>query len=137
TTDILRADHPWSWRDWVVFFGSDWNGEIWNRFGVRLRGDDASRAAYGTDFFTYINEHRPEAGEAFNGAMASGSRVQGLLFAERYDFAGLTSMCDVGGGTGSVLVDVLTAHPGIRGTVFDLPALAPGAQRTIAAGGVA
>lgn len=32
-------------------------------------------------------------------------------------------MCDVGGGTGRVLTAVLSAHPHLRGLVFDLPSV--------------
>jgi hypothetical protein len=55
--------------------------------------------------------------------------------ATSYDFAGISSVVDVGGGQGTLLEAVLTRHPDLTGTVFDLahvvaqapmsPALAP------------
>jgi len=135
--DCLRADHPWSWRSWVVFFGSPWNWEIWKNLDVRVRGEGgAVAAAHGSDFFTYVNERDPEAGAAFNEAMASGSRMQALLFAEHYDFTGVRSVCDVGGGSGSVLAHILTTVPSASGTLLELPALADEAARMFAAAGV-
>ena len=104
-SEFLRGDHPWSWRSWVLFFGSPWNWDIWKNLGVRVRGDgDAVAAAHGCDFFTYVNERNPNAGVVFNEAMASGSRTQALLFAEHYDFTGVRSVCDVGGGSGELIV---------------------------------
>ena len=83
-----------------------------------------------------MNKVDPRAGEAFNGAMTEGSRLQGLLVVDAYDFSGVTSVCDVGGGTGAVMGDVLAANPALRGIVFDLPQLAEPARRHLAARGV-
>ena len=41
--------------------------------------------------------------------------------ASAYDFAGLSSVVDVGGGHGVLLEAVLTQHEHLTGTVFDLP----------------
>jgi trans-aconitate methyltransferase len=41
--------------------------------------------------------------------------------AEAYDFSGITSVVDVGGGRGALLAAVLERHPHLTGTVFDLP----------------
>lgn len=137
-TDVLRRSHPWSWRAWVVLIGSPWNWDIWKNLEVRVRGEGmATEAAHGCDFFTYVNERDPAAGAAFNEAMASGSRVQALLFAEHYDFDSVRHVCDVGGGSGSVLARVLTAHPTVRGTLLELPALAADADRVLHEAGVA
>ncbi|HEV7886747.1 MAG TPA: methyltransferase [Acidimicrobiales bacterium] len=136
-TDLLRAGHPFSWRDWAMFLGSDWNTRIWDHLPARVRGEgDATTLAHGSDFFTYVNSVNPAAGEAFNGGQAAGSRVQGALFAEHAPLTGVQSLCDVAGGTGSVLTAVLRAHPGMTGVVFDLPGLEDGAGRTFRAGGV-
>lgn len=137
-SDVLRADHPYSWRDWVLFFGSAWNLEIWKRMGERVRtGRPAPEAALGVPFFSYLNETNPEAGKAFNGAMAAGSRVQAMLFAETVDLRGVEHACDVGGGTGSVLAHLLQVNARLRGTAFDLPTLGEQARAVFERAGVA
>ena len=119
-SDVLRRDHPWSARNWVLFFGGDWHWRIWNEAKHSfLTGESAARAATGHEFFEYVNEVDADAGEAFNGAMTEGSRLQGLLVVDAYDFSGVTSVCDVGGGTGAIMSDLLAAHPALRGVVFD------------------
>ncbi len=128
-SDRLRRDHEYSFRDWVLFFGSDWNLRIWNEMPVRVRtGRPAAEAAFGVPYFTYLEDVNPDAGRAFAGAMAAGSRMQAMLFAEAIDLSSARHLCDVGGGTGSVLAHVLRVHPHLRGTVFDLPALQPAAE---------
>jgi O-methyltransferase domain/Dimerisation domain len=137
-SDRLRADHPYSFRDWVLFFGSDWNLKIWNEMPGRVRtGRSAAEAAFGVPFFTYLGKENPAAGRAFAGAMAAGSRLQAMLFAESIDFRRVNHVCDIGGGSGSVLAHLLRVHPALRGTVLDLPELAPEAQAIFEAAGVA
>jgi hypothetical protein len=137
-TDILRVDHPWSWRPWVTFTGASWHTEIWDHLSDRVRtGRPATELAHGESFFDYVNRTNPDAGDAFNGAMESASRVQGLLFAEHVDVSAVRRVCDVGGGSGAVLVNLLRTHPHLRGTVFDLPELAPEARTLFGDAGVA
>ena len=136
-SDALRADHPYSFRDWVVFFGSSWSLEIWNRMPQRVRtGQPATEAAFDTSFFEYLHTNNPAAGRAFDGAMAAGSRIQALVFAEKVDLSGVRHLCDVGGGSGSVVAHLLRVSPSMRGTVFDLPALAEEAGRVLQQAGL-
>jgi hypothetical protein len=137
TSEILREDHPYSWRDWALFLGAGWSWEIWNQLPERIRSSTpASELAFGEPFFDYVNVTNPDAGDAFNGAMAAGSRVQAMLFAEAIDFSATRSVCDVGGGSGSVLAHLLRVHPHLSGVVFDLPALADEAHDVLHAAGV-
>lgn len=131
-TGILRSDAPFSARRWVEFFGSAWNGEIWNHLPERIRGKtSAAEAAFGVPFFEYLNGMNPGAGEAFNGAMAIGSRIQATLFGARVNLEGVNTLCDVGGGSGAVAAHLVQIHPGIHATVLDLAALEGEALRTI------
>lgn len=137
-SDRLRADHPYSFRDWVLFFGSEWNLRIWNAMPDRVRtGRVAATAALGVPFFSYLTNENREAGRVFAGAMAAGSRLQGMLFAETIDLRGVTHVCDIGGGSGSVLAHLLRVHPRLQGTVFDLPQLEPEARVVFEQAGVA
>ena len=50
--------------------------------------------------------------------------------AEAYDFSGVSTVVDVGGGQGLLLETVLTRHPHLTGTVFDQEhAVATGSPR--------
>jgi hypothetical protein len=40
-----------------------------------------------------------------------------------YDFADIRTICDVGGGQGHLLCQLLKAHPHLAGIIFDLPAV--------------
>ena len=53
--------------------------------------------------------------------------------AESYDFAGVHTLVDVGGGNGSGLAVMLTRHPHLRGVLFDRPAVIEQAAPALAA----
>jgi ubiquinone/menaquinone biosynthesis C-methylase UbiE len=55
---------------------------------------------------------------------------------EAYDFGQFETIVDVGGGNGTLLVELLKTYPRPIGTVFDVPRLAEAAQRTIDAAGL-
>lgn len=48
-----------------------------------------------------------------------------------YDFTPFRTLVDVGGGNGALLIGILSANPGLRGIVFDLPSAAERAKRRI------
>jgi SAM-dependent methyltransferase len=57
--------------------------------------------------------------------------------ATAYDFGRHRRVLDVAGGTGSFLVAILSAHPGLEGTLFELPEVAEIAKRSLAASPIA
>lgn len=64
---------------------------------------------------------------------------QGLVAADTLrlvDLRGVAHLMDVGGGTGAFLAAVGAAHPAMRMTLFDLPAVVPGAEARFAAAGM-
>ncbi len=51
--------------------------------------------------------------------------------AAAYDFSGIRTLVDVGGGTGNLLTTILAAHPGVHGILFDAPAVAAAARALV------
>jgi len=113
TSEILVTS---GWDDFAVLFGG-----VWYRAVERL---DASGKAvfpdvFGTDFWAWLAEHPGERAR-FDRAMAQGAdtRIERL---ETVDWRGDETIVDVGGGNGSLLAELLKAHPDLQGIVFDLP----------------
>lgn len=75
--------------------------------------------------------------EQFLGAMTGLSRINFEAFAEKFDFKPYKTLCDVGGATGLLAIEVARRHPHIQATSFDLPAVEPVARKSIAAAGLA
>jgi O-methyltransferase domain len=96
-------------------------GGIWYRAAGELdaSGKPAFDRVFGTDFWSWLSDH-PNERRAFDRAMAQGTegRVDRLAPVE---WRGDETVVDVGGGNGSLLLELLRRQPRLRGVVFDLP----------------
>lgn len=90
----------------------------------------------GESLFAKLYEN-PERLEQFMNAMAGISAGDFMQFAGLFDFSKYHTLCDVGGATGQLACRVAAAHPHMRCTSFDLPAVVPIAERRIAREGLA
>jgi hypothetical protein len=135
--DCLRADAPGSARPMVLLFAGPGIQESWKELEYCVRtGEPAFRKRGATDPFAEI-AGSPEDAANFDAAMASGTRMAAMAVAATYDFSGLRTLVDVGGGNGTLLLGILTAHPQLEGVVFDRSQVAERASEEIAAAGLA
>jgi predicted O-methyltransferase YrrM len=74
--------------------------------------------------------------EEFMGAMTGLSRLNFEAFAAKFDFSPFKTLCDVGGATGLLSIEVAKRHPHLKCTSFDLPPVEPIARKSIAAAGL-
>jgi hypothetical protein len=74
--------------------------------------------------------------EQFMQALSGLSRGDFDTFAQRFDFAGYQTVCDVGGATGRFSTTLAGRYPHLRCTTYDQPVVAPIAERSIAAVGL-
>lgn len=88
--------------------------------------------AHGMGVFEYLAAH-PEDSARFNEAMVGLYAGVGSAVAAAYDFSRFRTVVDLGGGTGSLLIDILRANNRARGVLFELPEVIPQARRTIEA----
>jgi len=75
--------------------------------------------------------------EQFMGAMKGVSLGNFHALAEKFDFSRYETVCDVGGATGQLCTILAARHPHLRCISYDLPPVAPIAEKTIAAAGLA
>ena len=74
--------------------------------------------------------------EQFLDAMTGLSRINFEALADKFDFSRYRTLCDVGGATGLLSIEVAKRHPQMRCVSFDLAAVEPIAARSIAASGL-
>ena len=98
-------------------------------------GKGAFEGLFGQKSYAYMQDHPAEA-RIMQDAMADFSRHYERGLIDAYDFARAKHIVDVGGGNGTFLVDVLRHAPNARGTVAELPQIAPQARDFIAASGM-
>jgi precorrin-6B methylase 2 len=76
----------------------------------------------------YANEQKLAE---FVNAMSGAQRNTFAIFARQFDTTGYQSHCDIGGAAGDLSIQMAIHHPGIQSVSFDLPQVAPIAQRNI------
>jgi len=110
---------------------------FWNDLPVALRtGRPQNEAKHGQkNIFEELYADLPKL-EQFMGAMTGLSRINFEAFAEKFDFKPFKTLCDVGGATGLLSIEVAKRHPHLACTSFDLPAVEPIAKKSIAAAGL-
>jgi predicted O-methyltransferase YrrM len=74
--------------------------------------------------------------EQFMSAMQGASLGNFRALADRFDFSKYETVCDIGGATGQLCSILASRHPHLRCTSFDLPTVAPIAERSLAAAGL-
>jgi hypothetical protein len=118
--DLLRSDIP-SLRGYALMMGAAFHREAWVGLEHSVRtGEPAFAHVHGKELFDHLRDN-PADGETLNAAMIalSGQFIAPVVTA--CDFAPGESIVDVGGGHGAVLAEVLSAHPGTSGVLYDLP----------------
>src|SRR5947209_9486345 len=84
-------------------------------------GRPAYREVFGRPFWEDLRAH-PEIAASFDALMGPGHGTPDPEVLIAGDWDSVRTVVDVGGGTGSLLVEILRAHPTVRGTLVDLPA---------------
>jgi hypothetical protein len=74
--------------------------------------------------------------EQFMEAMQGVSLGNFHALAEKFDFSRYETVCDVGGATGQLCTILATHHPHLQCMSYDLPVVAPIAEKAIAAAGL-
>ena len=95
-------------------------------------GGTAFERTYGAPFFDHLGRH-PEQESAFQASMAGRSEQEAGAVVAAYDFTGLASLVDVGGGRGVLLAAILDAAPHIKATLVDRSGAVEAAREHVAA----
>jgi hypothetical protein len=136
-SEALREDAPQSCHAWADYFGSASNLAAWADVEATVRtGRDAFSRVHGASVWEWFARH-PEEERAFADAMVDRTNLEAAAVARAYPFGRLRRVCDVGGGRGALLAELLLQHPGLQGVLLDAPAVVAQAAPLLAARGVA
>jgi len=127
---------PGSFRAVARLFAGPSGWSTWGGLLETVRtGETALPRVLGMETFEYFALH-PDEGAVFDEAMGAFTAMTAVAVAAAYDFSPFGVVVDVGGSEGALLIGILRENPALRGVVFDLPRLADGARRQIAAAGL-
>lgn len=133
----LRADNPLGLRPLAANIGLPDNWQPWSWLSHSVRtGDNAFFALNGRSLW----EHRaanPSESASFDASMAAMSRRVAPAILDVYDFGRLTSLVDVAGGNGALLMAILAANPTLSGVLFDQPHVVAPVGEELARAGLA
>ena len=127
----LRSQVPGSLRSMILTLG-EVHYQAWGHLCASVQtGRPGFRAAFGGEMFDFL-EKNSSTGDTFNLAMTDFSAFVAHAVLFSYDFSGIRSIIDVGGGYGKLLTSILEVYPELQGVLVDLPSVISAATRRLA-----
>jgi predicted O-methyltransferase YrrM len=134
--DLLRSDAPGSMRALARMYGAQ-QFQAWAGLEQSVRtGAPSFDQVFGTRYFDFLHSN-PEPGAVFNDAMTGWTAHLADSVVAAYDFSGVGTVVDVGGGLGLMLSTILRANAATSGVLFELPHVAAAAATFLKKAGVA
>jgi O-methyltransferase domain len=119
-------------RELARFVGAPFMWAPWAHVADAVRGGTSAFArAQGAELFEHLDRHTADA-TLYHRAVDAFTRREARALAEAFDFSELGCIVDVGGGLGTLLVEVLGRYPALQGTLFDRPAVIDQAREALA-----
>jgi hypothetical protein len=115
-------------REWALYFSSGSNVAAWLDLPRTLEtGESAFRRVHGMSVWDWFDAH-PDEREMFAHCMMGITVRDAPVVASLYPFAELSRLCDVGGGRGTLLSEILLRHGNVRGVLYDAPGVIESAR---------
>jgi hypothetical protein len=115
------------------FFNAEHHWRAWLHLDHSIRtGERAFDFVHGTRNWDYYATHPVEAA-IFDAAMSSITGPVSRAVAVAYDFSQFQVVADIGGGDGTLLIEILRRYPSVRGLLFDLPNVVERGRQRLAA----
>lgn len=142
-TYLVRGSR-WYWGPMLSVAVSEWHRDTLIA-KLRRRGSDRIAGPEGTPLLSgegraadswAAGRVTPDQARDIAARMHAHSAPAAAGVARRYDFSGVRRVLDVGGGSGCFMVAAAQAHPHLRCTVMELPAMCEVARGYLEAGGV-
>jgi SAM-dependent methyltransferase len=124
----LRSD---ALRDLARYMGSPFTWTPFAHLADALRsGRSAFEHAHGEPIFRYLDKH-PEAAARYHRGVDAFTRREARALSEQFDFSGVRHVVDVGGGLGTLLVEVLSRFTHLKGSLVDRPSVIAQAEEAL------
>lgn len=135
TAELLKSGP--TMRAMVLWLNDPRHDRAWEQLEHTVRtGEPCVDKAYGKPVFEWLPTV-PDLAAIFHDAMSGNASHNHAAVIDAYDFAGISTLVDVGGGHGQLMSRILQRHPQLRGVVFDRPHVVEGAKQTLGQAGVA
>lgn len=136
-SQTLQAGVPGSLRAFAMTELGEEHYPAWGELLHSVRtGGIAFDHTFEMDVWKYFAEH-PDNAKIFNDAMSGMTAQANEALHAAYDFAGINTLVDIGGGHGGLLTSILRRNPQMGGILFDSPQVIDGARESIQSSDVA
>jgi hypothetical protein len=133
----LRSTDPSATADWCRYIGSPSLQVAWADLAETIRsGQNGFRRINGMSTFEWFDAH-PDEGRRFASGLGGLTRAEAHMIIAAYPFPETGTVCDVAGGTGVLLGEILRSHPGLRGVLVEEPLVLHEAATYLASIGLA
>jgi hypothetical protein len=133
----LRRDVPGSLRAFAMTELGEEHYPAWGELLHSVQtGGIAFDNAFGMDVWKYFAQH-PDKARVFNDAMSGMTAQANEALHTAYDFAGIKTLIDIGGGHGSLITSILRRNPEMHGILFDSQQVIEGAREVVQTSDVA
>lgn len=123
-------------REFAIYFGSGSNLAAWSDFDHALRtGDSPFEHVHGMTVWEWFDRH-PDEREIFAHLMMGITTMAAPVVATLYPWSEVTRVCDVGGGRGTLLSELLVRHPHLSGVLCDAEGVLISARELLRSRGV-
>jgi SAM-dependent methyltransferase len=129
---LLRSDSP-LWSSLALRGANDAVSHLDHSLST---GEAAFPEVFGAEFWSFLAAH-PDQQDAFADAMRLQSAMLSVACIPAMDLSAVTTIADVGGGTGDLLAAILETNSRLRGVLFDRPEMLARAHPALRSGPVA
>ncbi|KQC13308.1 MAG: hypothetical protein APR63_08960 [Desulfuromonas sp. SDB] len=115
----------------ALLFNSEWSDQSWGKLMQTLKtGKTSFELAHNQDLNSWLKDH-PEYCDIFNQANSFKVKTSFFPAIRNYDFSDCRKITDIGGGVGTLLIEILLLNPHLRGIVADKPGVVEIARQKI------
>ena len=133
----LRTGAPAGMRSWAIFLEAFGGVRPFGHILETIKtGRSGREIEFGIDLFEFLAQH-PEAASIFDSAMSERTAAYAPGVADSYDFSDIRTIVDVGGGKGTLLVEILRRHAHLSGLLYEIPTVAARADAVLDATDIA
>lgn len=130
--ECLRSNVPGSQRALAIMNGEE-QYRAWGDLLYSVQtGKTAFDKQYGMPIFEFLSKNAEQA-KVFDAAMVGVHGRETAAMLDAYDFSGIKTLADIGGGNGSLLTTVLKKHTTMRGILYDLTGVTERAKANLQA----
>jgi hypothetical protein len=134
--EAMQSDAPGHARSMVRLIAGPVGWRVLGEFLHSVKtGEAGAERALGQSIFDFMAT-APQEATWFNEMMIAFHGAEPPAVAAAYDFSGIGTIVDVGGGTGNLLTTILLVNPGVPGVLHDMPHVATEARALIASRGL-